>query len=76
MTISDRLEEYLEGETDAIQVIRELTGVFNPEHAIGILSLVCSITRVEQGDMDREFFKEHFIDRPRELQKKKEEENA
>lgn len=61
MTIAKLLENYLEGKTDAIQVIRTLSGMFNPNHAVDLLTLICAITRVEQGDLDRETFKDVYI---------------
>lgn len=54
------LLDYAEQKTDAITVIRTLSGMFHPEHAIDILSIICQITRVEQKDLDRETFKSMF----------------
>ena len=51
------LSDYLNKKTDSITVIRKLSGMFNPDHAITILSLICTITRHEQGDIDTETFK-------------------
>lgn len=51
------LKKYADGESDAISVIRTISGMFNPQHAVELLSIVCAITRVEQGDLDRETFK-------------------
>lgn len=51
------LNSYLNKETDAIQTIRTLSGVFNSEHAIDILSLICTITRHEQGDIETQTFR-------------------
>lgn len=58
--MKELLINYLDGKTDAIQTIRTLSGMFNPDHAVAILSLICSITRVEQGDLDKELFKELY----------------
>ena len=58
--MKDLLTKYLNNEIDAIQTIRTLSGMFNPEHAVNILAIICSITRVEQGDMKKEFFKKVF----------------
>ena len=66
MTLAEQLQEYLDGKISAISMIRMLSGMFNPQHAITILAIICSITRVEEGDMDREFFKSYFIDGKRE----------
>jgi hypothetical protein len=57
MTLPALLKKYFAKEMDAIQIIRILSGSFNPEHAITILSLICTITRHEQGDIDTETFK-------------------
>lgn len=54
------LTNYLDNKTDAISTIRTLSGMFNPDYAVDILAVICSITRVEQGDMDRDAFKEVF----------------
>lgn len=54
------LLDYLNKKNDAISTIRELSGIFNPDYAVDILAIICSITRVEQGDMDRETFKKVF----------------
>lgn len=61
MTLADLLIEYADKKRDAISVIRTLSGMFNPDHAINILTIVNQITRVEQGDMDREMFKKLWI---------------
>ena len=60
MTIKQLLEEYLEGKQSAIHVIRTLSGMFDPNHAVGILTLICAITRAEEGDLDKETFKEVY----------------
>lgn len=54
MTIKDLLTEYVEGDTDAISVIRQLSGAFNPDHAVDILAIICTISRTEQGDVEKE----------------------
>lgn len=58
--MKELLLQYLNGETSAIKTIRTLSGIFNPDHAVSILAIICSITRVEEGDMDKETFKEVF----------------
>lgn len=58
--MKELLLKYINGETDAISVIRTLSGMFNPDYAVDILAIICSITRVEQGDMDKETFKSVF----------------
>lgn len=56
-TIKSLLDNYLDGKTDAISVIRTLSGMFNPDHAVSLLTLICAITRIEQGDLEKEDFK-------------------
>lgn len=56
------LEEYLEGKSDAITVIRTISGMFNPDHAIILMALICSITRIEQGDLDKETFRSIWLE--------------
>jgi len=51
------LTKYFDKEIDAIQIIRSLSGMFDPQHAVTLLSLICTITRHEQGDIDTETFK-------------------
>lgn len=57
MSIRELLEEYLSKKIDAIQAIRDLTGMFNPDYALDILVIVNQITRIEQGDLDPETFR-------------------
>lgn len=57
MSLKEMMSSYFKKETDAITVIRTLSGMFDPKHAIDILSLICTITRHEQGDIDTETFK-------------------
>jgi len=62
MTIGQLLlNNYLEGKIDAIEAIRTLSGIFDPDQAVGLLAIICAITRVEQGDLDRETFKSVYI---------------
>ena len=65
MTIIDLLEDYSNGTRTAIQVIRDMTGIFNPEHAASILPFVCAITRVEQDDLDMETFRTVYLKLPK-----------
>jgi hypothetical protein len=60
MTIKSLLDEYIDGHQTAIRTIRTLSGMFEPKHAIAILTLICAITRVEEGDLDKETFKEIY----------------
>jgi len=55
--VKDLLVSYLDGRNDAISVIRTMSGMFNPDNAVNILSVICMITRVEQGDLDKETFR-------------------
>jgi len=57
MTLKEAINKYANKEMDAISLIRILSGVFNPDHAISMLVLICQITRIEQGDLDIEDFK-------------------
>lgn len=67
MTIKELLEDYLSGKTTAIKAIRALSGAFHPEQAVNILALVCSITRVEEGDLDKETFRSMFLEEERDV---------
>lgn len=59
--MKELLNDYLDGKIDAISTIRRLSGIFQPEYALTILTLICSITRVEQGDLDKELFRKLWI---------------
>lgn len=54
--MSHPLIDYIEGKIDAITAIRALSGIVIQEQAINCLAIICSITRVEQGDLDKETF--------------------
>ena len=56
MTMREIMRQYFMGEVDAISTIRMLSGMFNPDHAVTLLSLICTITRHEQGDIDTQTF--------------------
>lgn len=64
MTIKDVLAKYLEDIEGAdhakatIELIRQLSGAFNPDHAVDILALINQITRLHSGDLEIEVFKE------------------
>lgn len=60
MTLGDLINEYADGKKDAITTIRTLTAMFNPDFAIDVLALVNQITRVEQGDLDRDLFRDLY----------------
>lgn len=61
MTLIEMVNEYLEGKQTAIHVIRTLSGMFNPDHAVDILAIICAITRHEEGDLSTEVFKQVFL---------------
>ena len=56
MTIKDLLKDYLREKVGAMEVIRQLSGAFNPEGAVDRLAIICSIARVEEGDLDKKTF--------------------
>lgn len=60
MPIKELLRQYANGEVKANKAIRMLSGMFNPEHAVSLLSVICQITRVEDGDLEMDLFKEIF----------------
>jgi hypothetical protein len=60
MTLKEELLRYCNKEKDAISLIRGLSGMFNPDHAVDLLMIICCITRIEQGDLDVETFKKLF----------------
>lgn len=57
MKITDLLNEYLEGKTSAVETIRMLSGIFNPDTAVDLLTLINAVTRVELGDLDKDTFR-------------------
>lgn len=57
MTLGDLLKQYFNKEISAIKLIRTLTGMFDPDHAIDILAITNQICRHEEGDIDTETFK-------------------
>ena len=63
MTLVKLINEYLDGEKDAITTIRILSGIFNPDHMMTILTLICQITRHAQGDLDTETFRRVYLKR-------------
>ena len=56
MTVKEIMRQYFMGEMDAISVIRLFSGMFDPKNASHLLSLICTITRHEQGDIDTNTF--------------------
>lgn len=55
--MKELLDSYITKKVSAISTIRRLSGMFRPEQAVTALTLICSITRVEEGDLDIETFK-------------------
>lgn len=64
MTLGQLVHDYADEKIDAIEAIRTLTGIINPDYAIDILALVNQITRVEQRDLDRETLKSLYLKGP------------
>lgn len=60
MSIKEELTMYFNKETSAVELIRALSGIFNPDMAVNILALINQICRHEQGDLDTETFKSMF----------------
>jgi hypothetical protein len=61
MTIIDACKKYLNGDDDAINMIRGLSGIIIENQAILRLTLICAITRIEQGDLDKDTFWEVYL---------------
>ena len=57
MTLADTMNQYFSKKTDALSVIRQLSGMFDPKHAVTLLTLICTITRHELDDIDEETFR-------------------
>jgi len=58
MKMKELMRQYFMGEMDAISLIRMLSGMFDPKNATHLLTLICTIARHEQGDIDTETFNE------------------
>ena len=58
MTLADKFNMYFAGKLDALSLIRQLSGMFDPKQAVDILTLICTITRHEQGDIDEDTFRQ------------------
>ena len=61
MTLIKLCDEYLNGKITAINLIRSMSGMFNPDHAVSILTIVCAITRIEEGDLDKDTFRSVYL---------------
>jgi hypothetical protein len=53
----EQFDQYADGDITAIQLIRNLAGIFKPEGAISILAHICLICRVEQGELSKETYR-------------------
>lgn len=61
MSLIDLLREYADEKIDAISTIRRISGMFEPQYAVDLLTIICAITRVEQGDLDRATFRKVWL---------------
>lgn len=61
MTLVSLCEEYLDGKITAINLIRTMSGMFNPDHAVSLLTFICAITRIEEGDLDHQTFRSVYL---------------
>ena len=57
MSIKDLLAQYLNGQITSTEAIRNLSGIFNPDHAVDLLAIINQICRHEQGDLETSTFK-------------------
>ena len=63
MTLKERLSQHMDDIEEAdhakktVELIREISGMFNPDHAVDLLALINQLTRLELGDLDIETFK-------------------
>lgn len=57
MSIKELISSYLNKEISAMEAIRMVTGIFNPDAAMDLLVLINQISRHELGDLDTETFK-------------------
>lgn len=63
MTLKERLSQHMEDIEGAdhakktVELIREISGMFNPDHAVDLLALINQLTRLQLGDLDVETFK-------------------
>lgn len=60
MSIKELLNQYINQEITALEVIRTLSGAFNPQHAVDLLAIIQQVVRHEQKDLDTETFKSMF----------------
>jgi len=51
--MKEEITQYLDGDITAIDLIRTLSGGFDPRDAVSVLVMICAICRVEQGDLDK-----------------------
>lgn len=61
MKLIELCEQYLNGDITALSLIRTVSGAFPPKMAVDLLVLICAITRVEDGDLDKETFQSIYL---------------
>ena len=60
MSLKEALNQYLNKQISAMELIRLLTGIVNPDHAVDTLAIINQVTRLELGDQDVDTFKAIF----------------
>jgi Ca2+-binding EF-hand superfamily protein len=61
MNIISKCNDYLDGKITSNDLIRSLSGAFDPNHAVTLLALINGVTRVEDGDMDKDMFRSIYL---------------
>lgn len=56
MKLIDLVDQYVNEDITALETIRVLSGVFNPDNAIDLLAIINQICRVDSGDLPKELF--------------------
>jgi hypothetical protein len=57
MSIKEAISKYLNKSMTSTELIRMLSGMFNPDIAVDLLVVINQVCRHEQGDLDTETFK-------------------
>lgn len=52
MTIDKLINQYLDKEVEYTDVVRQLSGIFRPEHACDLLAIINQVTRHKIGEVD------------------------
>lgn len=60
MSIREALQQYINEEITAIELIRLLTGVFDPDNALELMALINQVCRHEEGDIPTVEFKKIY----------------